>query len=195
MVPVSFGEAFRFWLKLGFISFGGPTGQIAIMHQELGERPRWISEGRFLHAPNYCMLLPGPEAQQLATYIGWLMHRTCGGIVAGGLLLLPSAFILAVNDDLPRRPEHGRFSWKKFSAFGFAGLALGALVLGSLAAADGWDGTRTQMGWFFTKAALVTFGGAYAVLPYVVQAAVEQYHWLTPPQMIGGLAARETTPR
>ena len=93
-VPVSFGEALRFWLKLGFISFGGPAGQIAIMHSELVERRRWISEQRFLHALNYCMLLPGPEAQQLATYIGWLMHRTWGGIVAGALFVLPSLFIL-----------------------------------------------------------------------------------------------------
>ena len=91
---VSFAEAFRFWLKLGFISFGGPAGQIAIMHTELVERRRWISEKRFLHALNYCMLLPGPEAQQLATYIGWLMHRTWGGIVAGALFVLPSLFIL-----------------------------------------------------------------------------------------------------
>jgi len=91
---VSFAEALRFWLKLGFISFGGPAGQIAIMHQELVERRRWISERRFLHALNYCMLLPGPEATQLATYIGWLMHRTWGGIVAGGLFVLPSVFIL-----------------------------------------------------------------------------------------------------
>ena len=291
MIP--FSQALRFWLKLGFISFGGPTGQIAIMHQELVERRRWISEGRFLHALNYCMLLPGPEAQQLATYIGWLMHRTWGGIVAGGLFVLPSVFIMialswiylaygdvplvagvfygikpavvaivlvaahrigsrtlknawlwaiaaaafiaifafhapfpalviaagiagyftpgkfssggghagahasfgqALIDDRTPTPEHARFSWKRFSAFGFAGLALWALVLGALAAADGWDGTRTQMGWFFTKAALVTFGGAYAVLPYVVQAAVEQYHWLTAPQMIDGLALGETTP-
>ena len=91
---VSFREAFWFWLKLGFISFGGPAGQISIMHQELVERRRWISEGRFLHALNYCMVLPDPEAQQLATYIGWLMHRTWGGIVAGGLFVLPSLFIL-----------------------------------------------------------------------------------------------------
>src|SRR5260370_7595956 len=91
---ISFAEALRFWLKLGFISFGGPTGQIAIMHQELVERRRWISENRFLHALNYCMLLPGPEATQLATYIGWMMHRTWGGIVAGGLFVLPSVFIL-----------------------------------------------------------------------------------------------------
>jgi chromate transporter len=93
---VSFSEAFRFWLKLGFISFGGPAGQIAIMHRELVEKRRWISEGHFLHALNYCMLLPGPEAQQLATYIGWLMHRTLGGIVAGGLFVLPSLLILIV---------------------------------------------------------------------------------------------------
>src|SRR4051812_48308544 len=91
---VSFAEAFAYWLKLGFISFGGPAGQIAIMHQDLVERRRWISEKRFLHALNYCMVLPGPEAQQLATYIGWLMHRTWGGIVAGGLFVLPSLFIL-----------------------------------------------------------------------------------------------------
>src|SRR5204863_6376596 len=91
---VGFAEAFRFWLKLGFISFGGPAGQIAIMHQELVERRRWISEKRFLHALNYCMVLPGPEAQQLATYIGWLMHRTWGGLVAGGFFVLPSVFVL-----------------------------------------------------------------------------------------------------
>ncbi len=92
--PVTRAQAFAFWLKLGFISFGGPAGQIAIMHEELVERRRWISERRFLHALNYCMVLPGPEAQQLATYIGWLMHRTWGGIVAGGLFVLPSLFIL-----------------------------------------------------------------------------------------------------
>ena len=92
--PVSFSEAFWFWFKLGFTSFGGPAGQIAIMHQELVEKRRWISEGRFLHALKYCMVLPGPEAQQLATYIGWLMHRTLGGVVAGGLFVLPSLFIL-----------------------------------------------------------------------------------------------------
>src|SRR5437016_1760771 len=90
----TFREAFLFWLKLGFISFGGPTGQIAIMHQELVERRKWISEARFLHALNYCMLLPGPEAQQLATYVGWLLHRTWGGIAAGALFVLPSVFVL-----------------------------------------------------------------------------------------------------
>jgi len=294
---VSLREAFRFWLKLGFISFGGPTGQIAIMHQELVERRRWISENRFLHALNYCMVLPGPEAQQLATYIGWLMHRTWGGIVAGGLFVLPSVFILialtwiylaygevtlvagvfygikpavvaivlaaawrigqralkhpalwgiaaaafiaifafkapfpaivlvagiigylggqlapgvfsgsgghgsakaafgpALIDDGTPTPAHARFSWGKLAAYVAAGLALWALAMGALAAASGWNGTLAQMGWFFTKAALLTFGGAYAVLPYVYQGAVESYQWLSPQQMIDGLALGETTP-
>jgi chromate transporter len=295
-VQVTFAEAFRFWLKLGFISFGGPTGQIAIMHQELVEGRRWISEKRFLHALNFCMVLPGPEAQQLATYIGWLMHRTWGGIVAGGLFVLPSVFILIalswiyvgygnvplvagifygikpavvaivlaaawriaqralkhpalwgvsaaafvaifafdapfpaivlaagiigytggrffpgifsskntheqketygpalIDDDTPT-PAHALFSWAKFAAYVGAGLALWALVIGSLAAAGGWDGTLAQMGLFFSQAALLTFGGAYAVLPYVYQGAVEHYGWLTGPQMIDGLALGETTP-
>ena len=295
--PVSFAEAFRFWLKLGFISFGGPTGQIAIMHQELVERRRWISEKRFLHALNYCMVLPGPEAQQLATYIGWLMHRTWGGIVAGGLFVLPSVFILIalswiyltygnvpfvegifygikpavvaivlaaawrigqralkhpalwalagaafvaifvfkapfpaivlvagiigyvggqyapgifaggadhgaaksgygpalIDDDTPT-PAHARFSWPKLGAYAAAGLALWVLAIGGLVATGGWDGTLTQMGLFFSKAALLTFGGAYAVLPYVFQGAVEHYGWLTAAQMIDGLALGETTP-
>jgi chromate transporter len=296
-VQVSFGEAFRFWLKLGFISFGGPTGQIAIMHQELVERRRWISERRFLHALNYCMLLPGPEATQLATYIGWLMHRTWGGIVAGTLFVLPSVFILialswiyvtwgsvpviagifygikpavtaivvaaahrigsralkhpalwaiaaaafvaifafdapfpaivlaaaiagylggryapqvfaggaghgaahagygpALIDDATPTPPHALFSWPKLWGYTGAGIALWALMLGALVHAGGWQGTLAQMGWFFTKAALLTFGGAYAVLPYVFQGAVEHYGWLTAPQMIDGLALGETTP-
>jgi chromate transporter len=292
---VSFWQALGYWLKLGFISFGGPTGQIAIMHQELVERRRWISEGRFLHALNYCMLLPGPEAQQLATYIGWLMHRTWGGIVAGGLFVLPSLVILIVLSwiylrygDVPwvaavlhgikpavtaivvfaayriasralkYKPlwlisvaafvaifaldvpfpaiilaaaivgyvwgrlapgyfgagghgaagksfgralidddavlPHTRFSLAKVVAFAVAGLAIWLAALGVLAATFGWQGTLTQMGWFFTKAALLTFGGAYAVLPYVFQGAVEHYAWLTTGQMIDGLALGETTP-
>jgi len=295
--PVSLAEAFRFWLKLGFISFGGPTGQIAIMHQELVERRRWISEKRFLHALNYCMVLPGPEAQQLATYIGWLMHRTWGGIVAGGLFVLPSVFILIalawiylaygnvplvaglfygikpavvaivlaaawrigqralrhpalwgiaaaafvaifvfkapfpaivlaagiigyvggqlaprvfsgggghgdakesygpalIDDDTPT-PAHAHFSWTKLGAYLAIGFVLWAGAIAALAAAFSWDGTLTQMGWFFTKAALLTFGGAYAVLPYVYQGAVEQFQWLSAQQMIDGLALGETTP-
>ena len=286
MQIVPFGEALRFWLKLGFISFGGPAGQIAIMHEELVERRRWISERRFLHALNYCMLLPGPEATQLATYIGWLMHRTWGGIVAGGLFVLPSVFILIglsyaymaygelpliagllygvkpavvaivlsaawrigsralrhpalwgislaafaaihllhvpfpaiivgagllgafggrmlphafasgpalIDDDTPA-PAHARYSSRRLAAQLAAAVGLWLVAALSLAAATGWDGTLTRMGLFFTKAALLTFGGAYAVLPYVYQAAVEQYHWLSAPQMIDGLALGETTP-
>ena len=182
---VSFAEALRFWLELGFISFGGPAGQIAIMHTELVERRRWINEQRFLDALNFCMLLPGPEAQQLATYIGWLMHRTLGGIVAGALFVLPSLFILIA------------LSWV-YVAFGqlplVAGLAIWAGAFGALVATSGVDGALAQMAWFFTKAALLTFGGAYAVPPYVYQGAVEQQHWLGGAQMMDGLALGEATP-
>jgi chromate transporter len=294
---ISFAEAFRFWLKLGFISFGGPAGQIAIMHRELVEQRRWISDGRFLHALNYCMLLPGPEAQQLATYIGWLMHRTRGGLVAGGLFVLPSLVLLitlswlymrfgslpvvagildgvkpavvaivlhaahrigsrtletpglwgiaavafigfallhvpfplvivaaaiagvvlgkrlvgdgsgpahgsaaktppapAIIDDDTPTPPHARFSTRRLLATVGIGLALWAGTLGALAIATGWQGVLAPMGWFFTKAALLTFGGAYAVLPYVYDGAVAQFHWLTAAQMIDGLALGETTP-
>ncbi len=295
--PVSFWEAFRFWLKLGLVSFGGPAGQIAIMHQELVEKRRWLSEKRFLHALNYCMLLPGPEAQQLATYIGWLMHRSWGGIVAGGLFVLPSLLILIglswvymtyghtpgiagvlygikpavtaivifaayrigsralrngilwaiaalaflaifllgtpfplivmiaailgaiggkilpqkfaiggshgvakqgygpalIDDDSPT-PPHAVFSWLGLAKVTLAGLILWGGAIGFLSARYGWDGALTQMGWFFTKAALLTFGGAYAVLPYVYQGAVEHFQWLTAHQMIDGLALGETTP-
>ena len=295
--PAGFWQAFAFWLKLGFISFGGPAGQIAIMHQELVERRRWISEKRFLHALNYCMLLPGPEAQQLATYIGWLLHRTRGGIVAGGLFVLPSLFILItlswiylafgdmplvaglfygikpavtaivvqatqrigaralknrlmwaiaaasfvaifgldlpfplivataalagyiggriapdkfmpggghgsavqsfgralIDDDTPT-PEHARFTWVRLLKVVLVGALLWLVPMGMLAALYGWDSTLSQMGWFFTKAAVLTFGGAYAVLPYVYQGAVENFGWLTPLQMIDGLALGETTP-
>jgi chromate transporter len=294
---VSFWEAFRFWLKLGFISFGGPAGQISIMHQELVENKRWISERRFLHALNYCMVLPGPEAQQLATYIGWLMHRTRGGIVAGVLFVLPSLFILIglswiyiaygdvpivagifygikpavtaivvqathrigsralknnalwaiaaasfvaifalnipfpvivlsaaligyiggriapakfsasgghgnaktsfgpalIDDDTPT-PAHALFRWSGLIRIAIVGALLWAIPMAILTAVFGWNHTLTQMGWFFTKAALLTFGGAYAVLPYVYQGAVGHYGWLTPTQMIDGLALGETTP-
>lgn len=295
--PVTLKQAFGYWLKLGFISFGGPAGQIAIMHQDLVEKKHWLSERRYLHALNYCMLLPGPEAQQLAIYIGWLMHRTWGGIIAGGLFVLPSLLILiglswiylafghipavagvlygikpavtaivvfaayrigsrvlknwllwimaalafltifafdtpfplivliaallgglggkflpqkfaiggghgsekqgygpALIDDDTAIPEHAKFSWLNLSKVLLTGLILWGGVLGFLYAHYGWEGALTQMGWFFTKAALMTFGGAYAVLPYVYQGAVEHYHWLTPHQMIDGLALGETTP-
>ena len=294
---VGFGEALRFWLKLGFISFGGPAGQIAIMHRELVEERRWISERRFLHALNYCMVLPGPEAQQLAIYIGWLLHRTWGGIVAGTLFVLPSLLLLiglsfvyttwgdvswvaglfygikpavtaivvqaaqrigsrvlknswlwsiaiaafvaiavlklpfpvviigaalagfigsrfdpakfrvggghakaggahlpAVIDDDTPTPEHARFRWPGLLRIVGTGLLLWAAPMAYLTLRHGWDHVLTQMGWFFTKAALLTFGGAYAVLPYVYQGAVTQYGWLTPEQMIDGLALGETTP-
>jgi chromate transporter len=294
--PVGFAEAFRYWLKLGFISFGGPTGQIAIMHQDLVERKRWISEKRFLHALNYCMVLPGPEATQLATYIGWMMHRTWGGIIAGSLFVLPSLVILAaltwvylafgdvpvveglfygikpavtaivlfaawrigsralrnawlwtisaaafvaifflhvpfpaivlaagiiglvggriapekfatgghgstqkrygaaLIDDGTPTPSHALFRWPRFVAVLAVFLGTWVAALGALVAVFGWESAFAQMGWFFTKAALLTFGGAYAVLPYVYQGAVEQYGWLTAAQMIDGLALGETTP-
>ena len=295
---ISFFEAFKFWLRLGFISFGGPAGQIAIMHRELVEEKRWISEGRFMHALNYCMLLPGPEAQQLATYIGWLMHRTWGGVVAGALFVLPSLFILiglswvyvafgnvpwvagllygikpavaalvlqavhrigsktlkkpttapllwvvaassfiaisflnvpfpwvvlaaaltgwlgqrwtprqfatsgghgnarATSDSLPAAliddntptPPHARFKKSRLAKVLLMGAALWLLPMAVLVFWQGWTGAVTQMGWFFTKAALLTFGGAYAVLPYVYQGGVEQFAWLTGPQMMDGLA-------
>ncbi len=295
--PVTLREAFGYWLKLGFISFGGPAGQIAMMHQELVERRRWISERRFLHALNYCMLLPGPEAIQLAIYIGWLMHRVRGGIMAGVMFFLPSFFLLValgyvylaygnvpavagilygmkpavtavvlfaawriggralknnllralaaaafvaifafdvpfpaivlaaaivghvggrvapdrfkaggghgagdkhygaalIDDDTPT-PEHARFTPRRVATLLAAGLALWLAVLGGVAALQGWEGDLAQMGWFFTKAALMTFGGAYAVLPYVYQGGVETFGWITGPQMIDGLALGETTP-
>ena len=294
---VSFAEAFLFWLKLGFISFGGPAGQISMMHQELVERRRWISERRFLHALNYCMVLPGPEAQQLATYIGWMLHKTKGGIVAGVLFVLPSLFLLIglswvyiaygemplvaglfygikpavtaivvqaahrigsralknnalwaiagasfvaifaldlpfplivigaaaigyvgglispnkfktggghgksdksygaalIDDDTPT-PEHALFRWSRLIQVLVVGALLWVVPMGLLVMQFGWDHTLTQMGWFFTKAALLTFGGAYAVLPYVYQGAVENFGWLTATQMIDGLALGETTP-
>ncbi|HJV71901.1 chromate efflux transporter [Ideonella sp.] len=294
---LSFGQALAYWLKLGLISFGGPAGQIAIMHEDLVERRRWISERRFLHALNYCMVLPGPEAQQLATYIGWLMHRTWGGIVAGGLFVLPSLFILialswvymaygqvpviaglfygikpavtalvvhaawrvgsralknawlwsiataafaaifalnapfplivlvagiagylggrvapqkfsaggghgqaakaygpALIDDHTPTPDHARFSWAHFRRVLIVFALIWLAAMGALTALYGWDAVLTQMAWFFTKAALLTFGGAYAVLPYVYQGAVDHHQWLTAAQMIDGLALGETTP-
>lgn len=298
---VSFVQALTFWLKLGLISFGGPAGQIAIMQRELVDERRWISQGRFNHALNYCMLLPGPEAQQLATYIGWLMHGTRGGIAAGALFVLPSLFIIialsalyisygqipwvaalfygiqcavaalvlhalwrvgsktlkhpakspilwavavlsfiaieffkidfpwivaaaaltgwlgakfapvqfaggshastskasalpALIDDNTPTPSHARFKVARLWAVFAVGALLWALPMLALVASLGWQNSLTQMGWFFSKAAMLTFGGAYAVLPYVNQAAVEHYHWLSAKQMMDGLALGETTP-
>ena len=292
-VAPTLGEALRFWLKLGFISFGGPAGQIAIMHQELVERRRWISERRFLHALNYCMLLPGPEACQLAIYTGWLLHGLRGGLMAGLLFFLPAFGLLSLLaglylafGDLPsvqgvfhgikpavvavvlfaawrigtRTIRNGVLLGISAAAFlgifvfdiGFPWIVLGAGILGAIggklapskfAAASGHGGARKHygpalidddtppppyarfswgglaatlsafvavwatamfavralpdlwhMGTFFTKAAFLTIGGAYAVLPYVYQGGVEQYGWLSGPQMMDGLALGETTP-
>ncbi len=303
VAPVSFAQALKFWFRLGCISFGGPAGQIAIMHRELVEQRRWISEKRFLHALNFCMVLPGPEAQQLATYLGWLMHRTWGGVVAGALFVLPSLVLLIVlswvyvafgslpwvagifygikpavaalvlqavhrigsrtlkkpavapvlwavaassfiaiavlnvpfpmvvvlaaitgwwgqkrwpaqfagaskhganaggihhtaawiDDDTPT-PAHAQFSRERLLRLLAVGALLWLLPMAALVVWQGWDSTLAQMGWFFTKAALLTFGGAYAVLPYVFQGAVEHFAWLNPAQMMDGLALGETTP-
>jgi chromate transporter len=294
---IGFGEALKFWAKLGVISFGGPAGQIAIMHRELVDERRWVSESRFLHALNYCMVLPGPEAQQLATYLGWLMHGTVGGVLAGALFVLPSLVLLIllswiyvafgslplvagvfagikpavtaivaqaawriggrtlrnrwligiavaaflaifalhapfpvivltaaaigiiggrvrpalftagtahgpananhlparIDDDSPIPP---RLQWRTATALRYAivGISLWLAFMALLVALGGLESTLSQMGWFFTKAALLTFGGAYAVLPYVYQGAVETFQWFTPAQMIDGLALGETTP-
>ena len=288
----SFMQFFVYWLKLGFISFGGPAGQISIMHQELVEKRHWISERRFLHALNYTMVLPGPEAQQLATYIGWLMFGVTGGIVAGALFVLPSLFILSaltwtylsygsvdavagilygikpavsaivlfaayrigskaltnntlkilailafiaifafkipfpyiilsagvigflgakfspdtfkieanhsvskdkhtralIDDDTPI-PAHAKFKWSRLISFSIAGVSIGIAAMLLLT-----DPVLRDMGEFFSKAAMLTFGGAYAVLPYVYQGGVEQYQWLSAIQMMDGLALGETTP-
>jgi chromate transporter len=288
----SFREALRFWCKLGWISFGGPAGQIAIMHQELVERRRWLSESHFLHALNFCMLLPGPEAQQLATYLGWRLHGARGGIAAGTLFVLPSVFILMGLSWLYMAGGH--VSWIAGMFYGLMpaviaivisavkrigsktlhspslwGLAVGAfvgiyffhvsflvIILGAacvgylggrclpgqfpsgrghgkssagqlpsvvlppvqaaslvrtlkvsalcltlwwapvLAAGVclGWQSIFVQQGMFFSKTAWVTIGGAYAVLPYVSQMAVEHYGWLTQRQMMAGLGLAESTP-
>ncbi len=303
---VPFAEAFRFWVKLGFISFGGPAGQIALMHKELVERKRWISEERFLHALNYCMLLPGPEATQLAIYVGWLLHKTIGGIVAGAFFVIPSIFVLlglsyvyAAHGNVPavvgvldgfkpvvvaivveavlkiggralKRRAHFLIAAASFVAIYFLrapfplivlaaglvglagsrlwpevfagarqkkaagagtvhdengtapaaividdhaappahtlpsvaravrtvafGLLLWALPLLALVAWRGWASLHAQEYRFFTLSALVTFGGAYAVLAYVTQAAAGSFGWLTHAQAVDGLALAETTP-
>jgi chromate transporter len=290
-LPPSFAEAFRFWLKLGFISFGGPSGQIAMMHTELVEKKKWIGEARFLHALNFCMLLPGPEAQQLAIYIGWLLHKTRGGIIAGVLFVIPSIFILwalsyiyiaygsipwiaaifyglkpavlaivaAAVIRIGQRALRNVIMWLVAAAafvaiyffrVPFPMIIISAGVLGFIAGKIspvlipaivktnagstidregalpiqgrptlgrclricaislllwwlpialagiflGTDHAIFREGIFFSKAALVTFGGAYAVLPYVSQQAVENYHWLGAGQMLDGLGLAETTP-
>ncbi len=304
MGPPSWREALKFWFWLGCMSFGGPAGQIALMHEELVVRRRWLSEKRYLHALHYCMLLPGPEAQQLATYTGWLMHGKRGGIAAGALFVLPSLVLLVVLswaytlwgqhpwgqallwglkpavtalvlqaahrlaqralkarwlwalaifsllgmlwglpfvwiilgaaatghvmsrqasrntgamahtaerasvnqapqsgndaaawlDDHTPAPAHTRYSHQRLLRALALGVGLWGLSLGLIALVFGLGHTLTSMGGFFTQAALLTFGGAYAVLPFVTQAAVVQYGWLTAAQMMDGLALGETTP-
>jgi chromate transporter len=306
-ISVPFRQAARYWLELGMVSFGGPAGQVALMHTEVVERRRWLSERRFLHALNYAMVLPGPEAQQLATYIGWLMHGIPGGLVAGGLFILPSLLLLialssvyAIWGELPllvsvfwalkaavtaiviqaawrlgRRtlhngtlvaiavlafagltllklpfpliigaaalvggigsrwrpqlfrppgkashgsqgtlatgqpepaelphlhgdatptPDHARFDRRRLALILLAGLVAVAVPLAVVSGFGGWDGLLATMARFFSRVALLSFGGAYAVLPYVAQGAVEHYQWLSAAQMIDGLALGETTP-
>ena len=290
----SFGQAFKFWLKLGFISFGGPTGQISIMHQELVEKKKWVSNDRFLNALNYCMLLPGPEAHQLAIYIGWLLHKNLGGVVAGTFFVLPSIAILfglsliyITSGNIPwiaaifsgLKPavtaivaaaviNIGKKALKNeimvalavlaFVAIfffkipfplivlgaGLIGLTGGLLLPNKFIIIKGQEGAQEEAyvqvcedpivchinpsatrtiylilaflflwgipfgglylirstpvfvteGFFFTKAAFLTFGGAYSVLAYIAQAGVEQFKWLTAPQMLDGLGLAETTP-
>jgi chromate transporter len=292
---ISFGEAFWVWLRIALLSFGGPAGQIAVMHRILVEEKNWISESRFLHALNYCMLLPGPEAQQLATYIGWLLHRTAGGIMAGGLFILPGvisimalsyiyagygnvsfvealffglkAAVLAIviqavvrvgkralrnrimialaaiafiaifffnvpfpiiiiaagvigyigartgrpefaavehgggkngaavdsllSDELP---DHVRPSVPRALRVSAVWLLLWLVPVFMLLIAFGQANVFSQIAVFFSKMAMVTFGGAYAVLAYVAQQAVEHYHWVGPREMLDGLGMAETTP-
>jgi chromate transporter len=286
---VRFGEAFRFWVKLGFINFGGPAGQISIMHGELVEKRRWISEGQFLRALNFCMLLPGPEAQQLATYIGWRMHGAVGGLVAGTFFVIPSIFVLlllsyltvaysdvravtgllygiqpvvvaivaeavlriggrtlhhavlvafavasfvaiyflsvpfplvvaaaalagfllhfrypdifqaqghgaADEEDTTRETVNARPSMLRNLGLGGLFIALWVMPFGALVLWQGGEDVLVQQALFFTGAAFVTFGGAYSVLSYVADVAVNQYGWLTADQMVQGLGLAESTP-
>ena len=298
---VTLTEASRFWFQLGWVSFGGPAGQIALLHRELVDRRLWLSELRYLHALNYCMLLPGPDATQLATYLGWLMHGVPGGLIAGGLFLLPSVFVLtalasiyalwgqlpllasvfavlkpavlaivlmaawrlgrrtlhtpllvtlaiagflalaafklpypvvviaaglvgllaarlrpslllaarahgsgaakgqtdrpdALHNDHTDSPDHARFSRGRLALTLLIWALALLLPLMVLVAAGGWNGSLARMARFFTRVALLSFGGAYAVLPYVAQGAVEKFGWLSATQMLDGLALGETTP-
>jgi len=192
---VSFAEALRVWLRVAALSFGGPAGQIAVMHRIIVDEKRWIGEARFLHALSYCTLLPGPEAQQLAIYIGWLMHRTRGGIAAGGLFVLPGAIsIMALSYVYAGWGHVGAIAALFFGLKSAVWLVLWLVPVIALLAIFGSANTFSQIAVFFSKMAVVTFGGAYAVLAYVAQQAVEQYHWLRPGEMLDGLGMAETTP-
>src|SRR5437588_125526 len=194
---VSFGEALRVWLRIALLSFGGPAGQIAVMHRIIVDEKRWVGERRFLHALSYCMLLPGPEATQLAIYIGWLMHRWPGGIMAGGLFVLPGIIALMALSWI--YALYGQVPVVAALFFGLKAAVL-AIVLfavyrvGSRALKSGAMMTFAAIGLFFSKMAVVTFGGAYAVLAYMAQQAVEHYGWLRPGEMLDGLGMAETTP-
>src|SRR5947209_2033673 len=181
---VSFAEATWTWARVALLSFGGPAAQIAVMHRIIVDEKRWVSESRFLYALNYCMLLPGPEAKQLAVYIGWLMHRTWGGIVAGSLFVLPGAEL----------PEQARPTGRRALAVSAIWLALWLVPVIAILLTLGIDNVFSEIALFFSKMAVVTFGGAYAVLAYVAQGAVEQYHWLQAGEMLDGLGMAETTP-
>ncbi|MFN9530894.1 MAG: chromate efflux transporter [Cyanobacteriota bacterium] len=298
---VTLAAASRYWFQLGWVSFGGPAGQIALLHRELVDQRRWLSERRYLHALNYCMLLPGPEAMQLATYLGWLMHGLPGGLIAGGLFVIPSVFVLtalasiyalwgqlpllasvfavlkpavlaivlmaawrigrrtlhtplliglaiagflalalfklpyplvvivagligllvarwrpalllsgsshgsaaanaeatrpdALHDDHTESPEHARFSRERLALTLLVWALALLLPLAGLVGTGGWNGPLALMARFFTRVALLSFGGAYAVLPYVAQGAEEQFGWLSASQMLDGLALGESTP-
>src|SRR5260370_700217 len=181
--PVGLGEAFRYWLKLRFISFGGPTRQIALMHHDLLQPKPLISA---VPVP-YVVLAPG--------IVGYSGGRTAPGkFITGGHGTAAKHYGAAIIDDATPTPTHGLFRWAHFAVVLAIFLAIWVAALGALVALFGWDSAFSQMGWFFTKAALLTFGGAYAVLPYVYQGAVEHYQWLTATQMIDGLALGETTP-
>ena len=270
---ISFREALAFWLKLGFISFGGPAGQIAIMHRVLVDEKKWIDESRFLHALNFAVLLPGPEATKLATYVGWLLHGARGGLAAGILFVLPGALIMlalsilyALGRGIPavegalygikaavlvivvealirigRRALKTRFligvaaaafvgifflavpfplivlaagvagffttvagapatapaapgRWRHAALAAASGLALWWAPVLAVVVALGTGHVLVDIGLFFSKLAVVSFGGAYALLAYMAQQAVENYHWMSAPEMVDGLGLAETTP-
>jgi chromate transporter len=219
----SLGEATRVWLKIGLLGFGGPGAQIALMHRLLVDEHRWIGEAQFLHALNFCMLLPGPEAQQLATYVGWLLHGTRGGVIAGTLFVLLGLIVILALSAIYAAFQAVPLVEALFFGIKAAALALvveallrigrrilkgrGAFAIAAAACLLLWwlpvamaalvfrvDDVLVTIGLFFSKLAVVTFGGAYAVLAYMAQAAVEAYGWLRPGEMLDGLGLAETTP-
>src|SRR5665811_2015113 len=194
-VHPSFGEAFKVWLKIGCINFGGPAGQIAMMHRILVDEKKWIDEARFLHALNFSMLLPGPEATRLATYVGWLLHGVRGGLGAGILFVLPGAFVLlGLAIKAPDVTDYSGSRWRQFTIATIIGLAIWWAPVALAALTLGPHHILVGVGIFFSKLAVVTFGGAYAVLAYMAQQVVETNGWLTAPEMVDALGLAETTP-